>query len=228
MSFKKTVLAASSVAIFGMSASALAATPSLFVGAQLGHQSVDTDITVSDSWSPNTVSLDYSATGLAGGVFAGAKFDVTPQFYLAPEINLGYSNADGGQRLSSGTYSATTEIEAKRTYGLGLMAGYAVTPSTNVYGRLGYQRTKFEASWNESDPAWNYSESGSDSKTFGGVRYGVGVETAMTDSLGLRFEWNQTRYSSETFTETDQWGDEEYTRIKPTEDLFQIGLTFSF
>jgi len=239
---KKSVLAVSAATLFGFSAASIAATPSFFVGAQAGYQNIDLEYSDRDSFgtASESFSSDYSLSGLAGGIFAGVKFNVTPNFYLAPEVNLGISNADGGESDSyndswnggSVNYSESYdyEVEADRSYGIGVLAGYKFTEATSFYGRLGYQRTKFEASYNESwsliDQGFSDSDSfsASDSKTFGGVRFGVGMETAVSSNVALRLDWSQTHYSSETFSDDQGFS---FT-FDPTESLFQAGVVVSF
>ena len=141
---------------------------------------------------------------------------------MAPELNFGYSNADGGVSDSGGGSSFSYEVEAKQTYGLAALAGYNITDATSVYGRLGYQWTKFEATDSASGIGFP-SISESESKTFGGVRVGVGMETAVAENVALRLDWSYTDYSSESF---DESGDT--LTYDPTESLFQIGVAFKF
>ncbi|WP_255319082.1 outer membrane protein [Vreelandella aquamarina] len=209
-----------SAAFLAGASSAAMAAPQFYAGAQAGYQNIDVEETVSGNWGSE--STDYSGTGLAGGIFAGAKFDITPEFYLAPELNFGYSNADGGVSDSGGGFSSSYEVEAKQTYGLAALAGYNITDATSVYGRLGYQWTKFEATYSASGIGFP-SISESESKTFGGVRVGVGMETAVAENVALRLDWSYTDYSSESF---DESGDT--LTYDPTESLFQIGVAFKF
>ncbi|SIN61641.1 outer membrane immunogenic protein [Vreelandella aquamarina] len=215
----KLALLTSAAFLAGASSAAMAA-PQFYAGAQAGYQNIDVEETVSGNWGSE--STDYSGTGLAGGIFAGAKFDITPEFYLAPELNFGYSNADGGVSDSGGGFSSSYEVEAKQTYGLAALAGYNITDATSVYGRLGYQWTKFEATYSASGIGFP-SISESESKTFGGVRVGVGMETAVAENVALRLDWSYTDYSSESF---DESGDT--LTYDPTESLFQIGVAFKF
>jgi len=246
---KNTVLALTSATLFGFAATAQAA-PEFFVGAQAGYQNVDleeTDRSENSNFS-RSATADFSVSGATGGIFAGVKFNVTPRFYLSPEVNLGTSNSDGGVTTSesydfssgnitnTGGSSESYEYEAGRSYGLGVLAGYNLTEATSFYGRLGYQRTKFKASYNY-DESYNYvdgnfgfsdsgsfSDSDSDSKTFGGVRFGVGMETAISSNVALRVDWSQTHYSSETFN----YGGGESTTFDPTENQFQVGVSYRF
>lgn len=171
---KKVMLAVSAATLFGFSATSIAATPSFFVGAQLGHQ--DTAFDMSTSYTGTTYSEGIeglSISGIAGGLFVGAKYPVGESFYLGTEVNVGTSAAD--HTTSYGT--DTVEVEAGTSYGIAALAGKQITPSTSIYGRLGYQRTKYELTY--SGPG--YSES--DDDTFGGVRVGVGMETSLARIL---------------------------------------------
>ncbi|WP_445156956.1 outer membrane protein [Halomonas sp. E14] len=214
---KKIVQMAAVAAVAAGASSMALAAPSFYVGAQAGYQNVDME--EKESWGNASFTTDYSMTGLAGGVFAGAKFHLTPEFYLAPEVNLGTSNADGGDRFNMPGYSASYEFEAGRSYGIGVLAGYNVTPATSVYGRLGYQRTKFKVSYNETGEPTE-----SDSENFSGARFGVGMDTALSSNVALRLDWSHTPYSSKSYE--DEWGDR--ITFDPTESLFQVGVLVSF
>lgn len=221
--------------------SAAVASPQFYLGAQAGYQ--DTSLEVSIDWSDvafpeygGSSSEDYSVSGIAGGVFAGVKFNLGERFFISPEINLGTSNADGGITSRDYgpdySYSESFEAEAGRSYGIGVLLGSEVTANTSVYGRLGYQRTKYELTYKESYvnnafPEFSYSESTSDSDTFSGFRYGVGVETAVSERLALRLDWSQTRYSSKRYDVGDEWTNVTQS-FKPTESLFQAGVVFTF
>ena len=160
------------------------------------------------------------------------------QIYLATEINLGSSNSKGEASFSqtetfnggSEKFADNYKIESDMTYGISFLAGYKFTEATSLYGRLGYQRTKFKASYNESSSATDQnfidfdSFSESDSKTFGGIRFGVGMETAISSNASLRLDWSQTHYSSETFGEIQGVS----TTFDPTESLFQAGVVLRF
>lgn len=214
---KKLSISISAAIALGISGAAIAS-PGLYVGVQGGYHNVDMEESYADAVGKD--AINFSSSGLAGGVFAGATFNVTPEFYLAPEVNIGYSTADGGDTYNSVFgYSETYEIEAKQTYGISGLAGYQVTDATSVYGRLGYQWTKFEASYSETG-----MPSMSESKTFGGVRVGVGMETAVADNLALRLDWSYTDYSSESFD--DDFGGT--TTFDPEESLLQVGLSYRF
>lgn len=226
---KNTVLALTSATLFGFAATAQAA-PEFFVGAEAGYQNIDMEASLSAS--NNTFqyggSEDYSMSGVSGGIFAGMKFNVNNRFYLAPEVNLGTSNAKGGisyseSDISGYSYSESYELEAGTSYGLGLLAGFNVTEATSIYGRLGYQRTNFELT-ESSFNSFSGSESFSGDEDLNGVRYGVGIETALTPVVALRLDWSQTQYSDYSYTtEFD-----EKATLDPTESQFKVGVSYRF
>lgn len=244
---RKLMMLASSAALLGASASAVAA-PELYLGAQMGYQSTDLESTVdassvdSVSSSSGSATADFNLDGVAGGIFAGAKFYVRESLYLATEVNLGTSNADGGIRVGSsfeiddgtfsdsGSSSSSINAEAGKSYGFGVLLGKDLTPSTSIYGRLGYQRTEYELT--ESGTGLTGLDTVSVDETFGGIRYGIGLETAMTNNLALRLDWSLTDYSDEGYSESfqnDFGGTEtESLSFDPTENLFQVGLSYRF
>jgi outer membrane immunogenic protein len=229
LSMKNTVLALSSAALFGFAATAQAA-PEFFMGAEAGYQNIDMQDSYgySDEFIQTGSSTDFSMSGVSGGIFAGMKFNVNNSFYLAPEVNFGTSNASGGRSGSSSNIfgdsdSYSYEFEAGTSYGLGLLAGFNVTEATSIYGRLGYQRTNFELTESFSN-SFSGSESTSGDEDLNGVRYGVGIETALTPVVALRLDWSQTQYSD--YSETNEFG-EKFT-LDPTESQFQVGVSYRF
>lgn len=217
----------------GVSMAALATTahaaPEFFVGAEAGYQNIDMQdsFSYSDPTFQTGSSTDFSMSGVSGGIFAGMKFNVNDSFYLAPEVNLGTSNASGGSSSSSsdmfgGSRSRSYEFESGTSYGLGVLAGYNLTDTTSIYGRLGYQRTNFELTESYADIFGSESVSGDED--LNGVRYGVGIETALTQAVALRLDWSQTQYSDHT--ETNEF-DEKFS-IDPTESQFQVGVAYRF
>jgi len=204
----------------------------------MGYQSTDMELTNSysssssdgfySSSSSSSETNDYSVDGFAGGIFAGAKFSLGNGLFISPEVNLGTSNADGGQRggesgsfeynddfiSDSGSYNSSYNIEAEagQSYGFGILLGKELSDKTSIYGRLGYQRTEYELTASTSYTDTYNGETSSDSfsqsddETFGGIRYGLGLETAMTNNLALRLDWSLTDYSDESYSVTNQGG----------------------
>ena len=206
----------SSIALASFSATATAA-PELYMGAQMGYQNTDLEFGYSTDFI--SIAQDFSLSGVAGGVFAGAKFDINNSLFIAPEVNVGTSTADGGYRESWDGGNYELEAEAGTSFGLGVLLGTQLTSDTTVYGRLGYQRTDYELT-----ESGTFTDTTSYDETFGGIRYGVGMETTVTEQVALRLDWSQTQYSDESFD--DGFGGTE--SYEPTESLFQAGVSFRF
>lgn len=234
----------------GASSAALAA-PQFYLGAQAGYQDTAVEVTESESGSfadgfgsySDSSKLDsYDVSGVAGSLLAGVKFDAGDKAFVSLEANIGTSDAEAEFTDSysesyddgsiSGNYSESDfqKLESGKTYGIAILAGLEVTSSTSVYARLGYQRTEFEysegGSFQTSD-SFGFSDSGgysySEDETFGGIRYGVGMETAVSERVAVRLDWSQTDYSSEEFDVDDRTYE-----IDPTESLFQAGVVYKF
>ena len=250
-------LSALFVATAGATTSAMAA-PEFYLGAQAGY--LDSSVEISDSTTSRDVGASYSDVssygfnydsygldGVAGGIFAGVKFGLTERFYGAVELNLGtsgadaefsdyseYSYSDDFGYSASGSRESSQELEAGKSYGIGLLAGMELTSATRVYAKLGYQQTEYEykQSWSSR---WSYQDgfggsgSGADGDSyskdedFGGVRYGLGMETDLTDAVAMRLEWTRTDYSSE-----DVEAGEDTFEVSPEESLLQVGVSYRF
>lgn len=204
------------------SSSALAA-PELYLGGQAGYQSLEINLTERNYYSDyNSKAVDdYDISGVAGSVFGGVKFFIGNGYYLSLEANIGKGGADAIDAYSdSDGDSWKNELEADKSYGFGLLAGLEVIPGTSIYGRLGYQKIRYEMSY-ESHGDYFGSLSGSEEADFSGVRYGIGMESEIFHRFALRLDWSQTNYASESFIL-----DGSRMTFDPTENLFQLGAIF--
>lgn len=202
---RKLAVQMSGLLLFGVSAISSAATPEYFIGGQVGYHDNSFDFSVSDA-SGNNVNPTVSATGLSGGIVSGVKLYVNDQIFVTPEVNISETNA-------SGDLLGIATLEAKLSYGIGVLFGIDVSTGTGIYGRLGYQKTDYEIEDNIS----------SEQETFDGFRYGVGVETDISSQVGLRLEWSQTRYSKSSYSAGGM-----SASVEPTENLFQAGIAYYF
>lgn len=184
-----------------------------YAGVQGGYQDTSVKFKDTDFGNDTYTSFDsLSVDGLAGGVFAGVRLNMDSPFFVAGELNLGTSRAESEIKLSGpgSPTSDTSKIKSRGTYGAALLGGFEIAPSTSLYGRLGYQKTKFEAN-------------GISSKKHNGFRHGLGLETKLSNELALRLDWSRTIYSSESHRYANG-----KTKVEPTENLFQVGLAYTF
>lgn len=220
----------SAASILGVSSNAFA-NPQFYAGLQAGYQGSSLEGTYkyrSDDYSYKYQVDGYAIDGIAGGLFAGVKFEIGENAFIGLEANVGTGNAETSDETSekwrdADPYEVEYKSEAKTSYGIAALAGLKITPSTSLYGRLGYQRTKYEHSLRAFIPGdGEYSLSESD--TYGGFRVGIGMETALTEHLAVRVDWSQTHYSSKSIRLTEQ----DVVDFEPVETLFQVGVSYNF
>lgn len=216
----------SAASILGVSSNAFA-NPQFYAGLQAGYQGSSLEGTYkyrSDDYSYKYQVDGYAIDGIAGGLFAGVKFEIGENAFIGLEANVGTGNAETSEKeREADLYEVEYKSEAKTSYGIAALAGLKITPSTSLYGRLGYQRTKYEHSLRAFIPGdGEYSLSESD--TYGGFRVGIGMETALTEHLAVRVDWSQTHYSSKSIRLTEQ----DVVDFEPVETLFQVGVSYNF
>lgn len=211
----------SAASILGVSSNAFA-NPQFYAGLQAGYQSSSLELT--DKSDDYSYQVDgYAIDGIAGGLFAGVKFEIGENAFIGLEANVGTGNAETSEKEREADGEGEYKSEAKTSYGIAALAGLKITPSTSLYGRLGYQRTKYEHSLRAFIPGdGEYSLSESD--TYGGFRVGIGMETALTEHLAVRVDWSQTHYSSKSIRLTEQ----DVVDFEPVETLFQVGVSYNF
>ncbi len=121
--------------------------------------------------------IGFSGVGVSG--FAGYDVPLSTNVFAGVEANIDGYTADADQ--------LGTEIDAKWGWGVSARLGTKLNDSTGVYARVGYARAKL----GYDDGVTSFSEWGD------GVRYGAGLETAVTDSLSLRAEFSQINFEDD-------------------------------
>jgi outer membrane immunogenic protein len=110
-------------------------------------------------------------SGVGGTAFAGYNLALGESTFAGVEANIDLNTADAGG------------VEAKWGWGVGARFGYRLNDSTALYGRAGYARGKLSI--------------GGASGWGDGIRYGGGIETAVSDRVSVRAEFTQTNYESD-------------------------------
>ncbi|MBB4632540.1 outer membrane beta-barrel protein [Sphingosinicella soli] len=112
--------------------------------------------------------LGASGAGLTG--FVGYDLPLGAAFVgLEGNIDLNTADAAG--------------IEAKWGWGASARVGFKINDATGLYGRVGYQRNKISGG---GISAWG-----------DGVRFGGGVETAISGNAALRAEFNHVNFEDD-------------------------------
>lgn len=123
--------------------------------------------------------------GIGGTVFAGYDLPLSANTFFGVEANFDLASAKAG--------SADDRLEIDHAFGATARLGYNLNDNTALYGRIGYQRGR----GTEIVDAERFSTS------LDGLRLGAGLETAVTDRISLRAEYNHTHYSFSDELEAD-------------------------
>jgi len=156
---------------------------------------------------------DLNATGWVGDVFVGydMPFDI---WDLGVEAFYSRSGADGSENynLLTGngavTTTATGQNKAQITngYGISVLPGYFLSPSTLAFLRLGWTRSQFQLQNNSTVtgtavviPTGTVNTSLSQKQYRNGFTLGLGMEALIVDNWSVRGEFAHTWYGSGGF-----------------------------
>lgn len=202
----------------------------LYVGAALGYDSYrvrsETGF-VSPDGDNATWQTILNPVGINGGGFIGyGKYlDNFFDMYLAIEAFGLAASADTSYQLAANIplvnvpISADTDVKVKSSYGISLIPGFKLSSSNLLYLRFGYSWANMSVNQSVVDEGVTIYDI-SQSKTPGGINYGLGVETALYRNLSMRFEYNHTTYSS---FDTDL-----NTQISPADNQLLLGILYRF
>ncbi len=178
-------------------------------GAELGYGKPKTKL----DFTPKTgspASGKANKTGFDYGGFLGYGAVVGDGFYLGGEASLGA----GGGKASRALSGNKVTIDPGLRYGVAARAGLVVADDGLLYGKVGLERRKVEA-----------SILGSKKKiTERGLVYGVGYEQQLTTSLALRGELLRVKYDDKTanFTTGDK------VKLDGSETRLNLGAVIRF
>ena len=153
--------------------------------------------------SANKTGFDYSG-------FVGYGAVVGESLYLGGEASLGA----GGGKASRTLAGSKVAIDPGLRYGAAARAGFVVTEGGLLYGKVGLERRKVEA-----------SIIGSKKKlTEKGLVYGVGYEQLLTGNLSLRAEALRVKYDDKAVT----FAGGEKLKLDGNETRFNLGAVLRF
>lgn len=187
-----------------------------YVGAQVDSDSLSLD--TSGLRGPGADYGTYSRTGFSGGLFGGYGHNFDP-LYIGLELEGDNSNADIFHRNDK-VDSRTISVSRGRSYGASARLGYTLPTGALLYGRIGAVRTRFDTYYTVNNALQNAYRNGRDVT---GLRYGVGMDVPLSGSAFARLDYTYTQYNkiiADVVTEAEQ--------IKPSEDMFRLGLGWQF
>lgn len=116
-------------------------------------------------------------SGIGGTVLAGYSMPLSGSVFAGIEANFDLSSAKLGDN--------TAGFEADNSFGVSGRLGTNLNEKTSLFGRVGYQRGRLSFT----------ADSVKESESFDGVRFGAGVQTAVSEKVSLRAEYSRTHYS---------------------------------
>jgi outer membrane immunogenic protein len=169
------------------------------VSANLNLASTTTEVT---STTFNGSSTE-SATNL--GIQGQYNFAFGDSFVLGLGLSVGLGDVKAGVLTSGGT---TVTVIQKASSSVFIAPGFAVSPSTLIYGKIASLSGKLEAVGNSTVTT-----------SMSGMGYGMGFQTYMNKNMYIQGEFMQNNYEDRVFTaETD----------KNKASVFSIGVGYKF
>jgi len=109
--------------------------------------------------------------GFSYGVTAGYDLAVTPNLTFGPEVSLSDSTVEAGG------------VDASRDLAASVRLGYILNPQFLAFAKVGYADTRFELLGTNVN--------------FDGVRFGGGLEFALTGNTYISAEYQRTEYEDD-------------------------------
>ncbi len=206
-----TVVSAA-IAFVGLTSAAQAdSTAGPYIGAGVGLYQTDVTIKGGD------VSVTAGDTGHDSGldVFAGYKWNLGAG---GVAVEVGYTDSYGKTTdLTVGTVAANAKITASTE--IAVLPSFNLSKDTAAYVRLGYASAKGEASSSGGVISNTTFTSGSSTKTFTGMVYGLGVDHSLSKNIALRAEYKVVDLSEEKVNNI---------RYQPRAVGLNVGLRYAF
>ncbi|ONF42637.1 hypothetical protein BTO32_15300 [Marinobacter lutaoensis] len=183
------------------SSNAVAAEPVFYTGLNAGWNATEFEAMYEGTIGGNGVVTKetVSGSGAAYSGVVGVKFPISTG-YLGMEVNISDSGAEyEASEHVNGTKTLDQTISSDLSYGVSGILAFNLNAHSQLYGIVGYQLTDVESKIASRDLGTGQVTTDSNSDTFGGVRVGIGLETAITSSVSARLEWKHTLYDSEEF-----------------------------
>ena len=115
--------------------------------------------------------------GVGGTVFAGYDMPLSENTFVGVEANFDLASAKYGD-------DATYSEEVDNMWGATARLGVNLNDGVALYGRVGYQRGRASVTL--------LNEKVSESRD--GLRFGGGIEAAVSEQVSVRAEYNRTHY----------------------------------
>ena len=152
-----------------------------FIGGEAGFQRNKVELTAPGNVALKDRDKGFNLRGLAG-------YDVTMGDSLVLGVELGLGR--GGPEVDHTQGTASFKADPGLMLDASARAGILATPSTLLYGRVGYANSKIDITATNTDIT---DGTFTRDKRKGGLMFGAGAEFAVTDGLRLRTEYRRSK-----------------------------------
>lgn len=226
-----------------------------YVGIGLGGIGFSTDVTSQGSVTLNGLEARNVSSSADGGeaalnsfLLAGYGWTFPNKVFLGAEIFGNLTNAPVTLNTTSSAVDAITgatttgnanvNMTLEGDYGVRVLPGYQVTPSSVVYGIIGYSRAYTETSTTNNlttaleGSNVGYDLSSSNHYWFNGLQLGLGSMISVTDNIALRGDLIWTGYQEKTLdsnSTTNSVGSAQGSvTAQPTTIEADVGIVYTF
>lgn len=211
MKMKTTLIAASIVAMTAAAPAMAEPFNGFSVGLGVAAVGADTTINAPGDVGDLGLNLKVGETTTVGVFDAAYAYKVNNQWSVALGATYDLNNAKSGNFMISGNDgSMGASIELKDHYSFYLQPTYLLAPTTGVFLKVGYNSTKAEL---------RASNGQSQSGTFDGVGYGLGVKTFVNQNVYLQAEASWVDYGSKQENGAD-------FKVKASSGTVSLGYQF--
>lgn len=176
------------------------------ISRDLGRYESDNDI-IATALGFDTGSTDYSGEGIGGTLFVGYGMTFMDRYYLALE---GF----GDITSNSSQIGAGLKFDQEWSAGVRLTPGIKLTDSTTLYAIAGWINSEFKF----KDNTGTITDT---EKHLNGLQTGLGIETMVTQNIGLRGEWDWNYFGAYKVGGVKVFN-------HPTVDQFKFGIDYHF
>ena len=152
-----------------------------FIGGEVGLQRNKYEIT-----APGNIGLKDRDQGFNLRGFAGYDITMSDRFVLGAELGIGR----GGPEVDDEDATAAFKVDPGLMFDASARAGFLVTDSALLYGRVGYANSKLDVTATNTAVA---NGSIRQDKRKGGLLLGAGAEFAIMENFRLRTEYRRSK-----------------------------------
>lgn len=184
-----------------LSAAVLALAPTIsmangfYLGAGAGRDTAFFDSNLTSMIGPATLfaSDDFSGTGYLGTLFGGYGWSYN-NFYLGSELDYSVSSLKFHNSAIAANDTFRNDYKIDRNYGISFIPGIKLSKETTLYGRVGYERGAIDTKSVTTGGDVGLSLLNTGNQWLNGVRYGIGVQTALNCNFDMRLEYDHVHY----------------------------------